>query len=87
MDLVQADGVMVYLRGIIVPVKWDENGNVAGFGIETFDENFYLIDGIDDVARLKRLMREEVELGGDIHLISGKKIINIREIRILNACS
>jgi hypothetical protein len=87
MDLVQADGVMVYLRGIIVPVNWAESGNVAGFGIETFDEDFYLIDAIDEVARLKQLMREEVELGGDIHLISGKKIINIREIRILNACS
>jgi hypothetical protein len=87
MDLVQADGVMVYLRGIIVPVNWDENGNVAGFGIETFDEDFYLIDGIDEIARLKQLMREEVELGGNIHLISGKKIINIREIRILNSCS
>jgi hypothetical protein len=87
MDLVQANGVMVYLRGIIVPVKWDENGNAAGFGIETFDEDFYLIDGSYEVGRLKQLMREEVELGGDIHLISGKKIINVRDIRILNACS
>lgn len=78
---------MVYLRGIVVPVKWDENGNVAGFGIETFDEDFYLLDGIDEVGRLKQLMREEVELGGDIHVIFGKKIINIREFRILNACS
>ena len=77
---------MVYLRGIIVPVKWDENGNVAGFGIETFDENFYLIDGIEEVARLKRLLREEVELGGDIQVISSKKIISIKEIRILKAC-
>lgn len=87
MALLQADGVMVYLRGIIVPVKWDDNGNVAGFGIETFDEDFYLIDGIDEATRLKQLMREEVELGGDIHLISGKKIIKIRELRILKACS
>jgi hypothetical protein len=78
---------MIYLRGIIVPVKWDEFGNVGGFGIETFDENFYLIEGPHEVGRLKQLMREEVELGGDIHVVSGKKIINIREIRILNACS
>jgi hypothetical protein len=85
MGLVQAEGVLVYLRGIIVPFNWDENGNVAGFGIETFDENFYLIDGMDEVARLTRLMREEVELGGDIHVTPSKKIINIREIRSLNA--
>jgi hypothetical protein len=87
MGLAQADGVMVYVRGIIVPVKWDENGNVAGFGIETFDEDFYFIDGSREVGRLKQLMREEVELGGDIHLVSGKKTLNVREIRILNACS
>lgn len=78
---------MVYIRGIIVPVKWDENGNVAGYGIETFDEDFYLIEGSPKVGRLKQLMREEVELGGDIHQISGKKIIIVRDIRILNACS
>ena len=78
---------MVYVQGIIVPVNWDEDGNVAGFGIETFDEDFYLIDGPREVGRLKQLMREEVEVGGDIHLISGKKIITVREIRILNACS
>jgi hypothetical protein len=84
---VQANGVMVYVRGIIVPVKWDENGNVAGFGIETFDEDFYLIDGPREVGRLKQVMRQEVELGGDIHLISGKKIINVRDIRILNSSS
>lgn len=87
MDLVQADGVMVYIRGIIVPVNWDENGNVAGFGIETFDEDFYLIDGPREVGRFKQLLREEVELGGDIHLVSGKKTLNVREIRLLNACS
>jgi hypothetical protein len=86
-ELVQADGVMVYLRGIIVPVKWDENGNVAGFGIETFDENFYHIEGPHEDGRLKQLMREEVEIGGDTHVVSNRKIINIREIRILNVCS
>ena len=78
---------MVYVRGIIVPVKWDENGNVVGFGIETFDEDFYLIYGPREVGRFKQLMREEVELGGDIHLISGKKIISVRDIRLLNVCS
>ena len=78
---------MVYIRGIIVPVNWDENGNVAGFGIETFDEDFYLIDGPREAGRLKQLLREEVELGGDIHLVSGKKTLNVREIRLLNACS
>jgi hypothetical protein len=78
---------MVYVRGIIVPVNWDENGNVAGLGIETFDEDFYLIDALREIGRLKQLMREEVEIGGDIHLLYGKKIISVREIRVLKACN
>ncbi|MFZ0613381.1 MAG: hypothetical protein WAM73_14175 [Desulfobacterales bacterium] len=78
---------MVYVRGIIVPVKWDENGNVAGFGIETFDEDFYLIGGASEGVRLKQLMREEVELGGDILMLAGKKIINVHDIRVLKICS
>ena len=48
---------MVYLRGIIVAVNWDENGNAAGFGIETFDEDFYLIDGPYEVGRLNRICK------------------------------
>ncbi|MFZ0134564.1 MAG: hypothetical protein WAK95_18660 [Desulfobacterales bacterium] len=78
---------MVYVRGIIVPVKWDENGNVAGFGIETFDEDFYLIGGTSEVVRFKQLMREEVELGGDILMLAGKKTINVRDIRVFKLYS
>ncbi len=78
---------MVYVRGIIVPVKWDENGNVAGFGIETFDEDFYLIGGASEAVGLKQLMREEVELGGDIFLLAGKKIIDVHDIRVLKIYS
>ena len=74
---------MVHIRGIIVPVKWDEKGNIAGLGIETFDEDFFLIDQKSQSYDLTVLIQESVELGGELARESGNKIISVIEVRRL----
>jgi hypothetical protein len=74
---------MVYVRGIIIPVSWDDRGDVADLGIETFDEDLYLIDGRDDMTRLRGLLRSEVEIGGVVRRTSGRKIIRVKAVRVL----
>jgi radical SAM superfamily enzyme with C-terminal helix-hairpin-helix motif len=76
---------MIHIRGIIVPVNWDESGNVAGLGIETFDEDFFLIDNRSGIEELFELVQEAVELGGNLIRKSGKKIISVIEIRRIRA--
>ncbi len=76
---------MIHIRGIIVPVSWDERGNVAGLGIETFDEDFFLIDNRSGIDELFELVQEAVELGGSLIRKSGKKIISVIEIRRIRA--
>ncbi len=78
---------MVHIRGIIVPVKWDEKGNVAGLGIETFDEDFFLIDNRSEICDLTGLMQETVEIVGNLVRKSGKKMISVLEVRRLKAAS
>ena len=74
---------MVHIRGIIVPVKWDERGDIAGLGIETFDEDFFLIDQQSHSYDLTVLIQESVELGGELARESGNKIISVIEVRRL----
>ena len=76
---------MVHIRGIIVPVKWDEKGNVADIGIETYDEDFYLIDNRSKGFDLIGLIQESVELGGDLTQALENKIFRVCEIRKLKA--
>ena len=76
---------MIHIRGIIVPVKWDERGNIAGLGIETFDEDFFLIGNRSNVYDLIALIQEAVEVGGNLIRRSGKKIINVLEVRRIKA--
>lgn len=76
---------MIHIRGIIVPVNWDEGGNVAGLGIETFDEDFFLIDNRLELDELMGLVQEAVELDGNLIRKSGKKIISVHEIRRIKA--
>jgi hypothetical protein len=55
---------MISVRGVIVPVKWDERGNVIAVAISTHDEDEYLIDDRERGGELKAFIREEVEVVG-----------------------
>ena len=69
---------MVRVTGIIIPVDWDGEGNVAHLGIETFDEDFYLIaTETEGFHQLKRLLRKEVELFGTVGENTAGKVIRV----------
>jgi hypothetical protein len=72
---------MIQVQGIIIPVAWDENGNVSEVGIETFDENFYLIDSSFELVQAKMLLRHAVEIFGILTKASDKKLIRVHRIR------
>ncbi|HHP7233843.1 MAG TPA: hypothetical protein ACFCUC_04360 [Desulfobacterales bacterium] len=74
---------MIFIRGIIIPVTWDDEGNVSGLGIETFDEDFYLIEPLHCLDQLKPLLRRQVELSGALNRVAGKKAISVQGFRIL----
>ena len=69
---------IIYIEGIIIPAKWDNNGNVLDLAIATRDEEEYLITDKDQIARLKPLLRQEVEIEGITQIQEGKRIIKVK---------
>jgi len=70
---------MICVEGIILPASWDNKGNVVDLAIATRDEEEYLITDKDQVARLKPLLRQEVEIKGILRTQEGKRIIRVKK--------
>ena len=75
---------MIYIEGIIIPANWDNNGNVIDLAIATRDEEEYLITDKDQIARLKPLLRQEVEIEGITQIQEGKRIIKVKKFSKLS---
>lgn len=69
---------MICVEGIILPASWDNKGNVIDLAIATRNEEEYLITDKDQVARLKPLLRQEVEITGILRTHEGKRIIRVK---------
>jgi hypothetical protein len=71
---------MICIEGIIIPANWDNNGDVVDLAIATRDEEEYLIRDKDQIARLKPLLRQEVEIKGIAQIQEGKRVIKVKKI-------
>ena len=74
---------MICVEGIIIPAGWDNNGNVVNLAIATRNEEEYLITDKDQVAKLKPLLRQEVEITGILRTQQGKRIIRVKRFNPL----
>lgn len=74
---------MICVEGIIIPAGWDNNGNVVNLAIATRTEEEYLITDEDQVAKLKPLLRQEVEVRGILQTQQGKRIIRVKRFNRL----
>lgn len=63
------------MKGIIVPVDWDEGGNILALAISTYEEDEYLIEGAYWEQKLKKLLHEAVEVHGSYFERHGRKRI------------
>ena len=78
---------MICIEGIIIPANWDNNGNVVDLAIATRDEEEYLITDKDHIAKLKPLLRQEVEIEGITQIQKGKRIIKVKNFSKLKTWS
>ena len=65
------------LKGILIPVDWNEKGEAVAIALSTYDEEQYLISN-NRLEELKRLIRQEVELSGEIKTRGRKKTIQVK---------
>lgn len=76
------DNGLTTVRGLITPVDWDDKGSVIGLAIETFDEDQYLLEHTEKIRELLSVLREEVEVSGEVRKAKGKKIIKVRRYNL-----
>lgn len=78
----RADTRPTTIRGIVVPVDWDEKGNVVAVAISAQDEDEYLITRDKNEEKLRALIREEVEVSGLMSEHKNKKTITVKRIQL-----
>ena len=72
------------LRGLVIPVDWDDKGNVTATAISTHLEEEYLVDQDAWGEALLAFLRQRVKVSGSIVLKEdGKKVITVKKYEVL----
>jgi len=67
----------VSIKGILIPVDWDDKGNVIKAAILTANEEEYIVEENEKGEKLLGLMRQVVEIKGVVREEAGRKIITV----------
>ena len=75
---------LVTIRGVLVPVRWSDEGEITAIGISGVDECDYLIKSSHSIDYWLSLLRNEVEILGVIAgEDQGLKVIDVHYTRLL----
>jgi len=68
------------IRGLVIPVEWDDEGNILNLGISTYDEDEYWIEMDQRMKQMISILRKEVEVTGLVAENEGRKKIVVKKI-------
>ena len=73
------------VRGLVIPVDWDDKGNVTATAISTHLEEEYLVDQNAWGEALLAFLRQRVKVSGSVVLQEGgKKVITVKNYEVLD---
>lgn len=72
------DNERVNIKGILIPVDWDDNGNAIRAAIFTGNEEEYLVEENEKGKKLLVLMQQMVEIKGMVREEAGRKVITVK---------
>ena len=71
------------VRGIVIPVDWDKDGNVLAAAISSPDEQVYFIELDKKGKKMLELIRREIEASGVVRkIVKGRNTITVRSYRL-----
>ncbi|MFH1490815.1 MAG: hypothetical protein ABII06_18075, partial [Pseudomonadota bacterium] len=65
--------------GIVVPVDWDQKGNIIALAISTLNEDEYFVHKNDKGEELMSHIRKMVEIRGLVQKKQNRKIIRVKD--------
>lgn len=71
---------LITIKGIVIPVDWDEKGNATAVAISTHTEEEYLVSNDSKGKELLKFVRDRVEVTGPVMEVAGIKIIKVKNI-------
>ena len=78
-------GSLKTVRGLVIPVDWDDKGNVTATAISTHLEEEYLVEQNAWGEALLAFLRQRVKVSGSVVLReSGKKVITVKKYEVLD---
>lgn len=69
----------VSIKGILIPVDWDDKGNVIKAAILTANEDEYIVEENEQGKKMLSLMQRVVKVGGVVREEAGNKLIKIEK--------
>jgi hypothetical protein len=73
---------MSMIRGVVIPMDWDEQGNVVRIAISSHDEKEYLVEKGGKGHELLAFIRKEVEVGGEVKEEDHRKVIKVKKYHV-----
>ena len=73
----------ITIRGKILPAEWDKDRNVTGIGIETDDEEDYIIFLNKTGEKLLSYIERNVEATGTVKKMYGEYIFTVNSYTLL----
>ena len=72
------------IRGLILPVDWDERGNITSIAVSTNSEEEYIVDENPLADELLAFTRLRVRVRGSVREDqNGKKVITVEKYEVL----
>jgi hypothetical protein len=73
------------IRGLVIPVDWDDKGNVTATAISTHLEEEFVVDQNAWGEALLAFLRQRVKVSGSVVLKEdGKKVITVKRYEVLD---
>ncbi len=82
----EARHALTTIKGIVIPVEWDEDGNALSIIISSPGEQDYFVERDAKGKELLRHLRQEIEVSGIVRMgIKGRNTIRVRSYRLKRA--
>jgi hypothetical protein len=74
----------ITIRGLLVPIDWDEKGNITEIAVSTYFEEEYLIEKNVREEALLPFLRQKVKVIGFVRMDArGRKVVRVEEYEVI----